>query len=164
MLISLFLPGCRPPSRTVCCCLSLSRISRHLALSKYNHEQGISAREQVYVVLTDVFSNHRVIMFSSTPTVVCWRYQILAHPRGWLGSILALRLSQVGSDPRTKLLPSSYLQTHLKILKAKKKKKESSWLFLFIDTGCGISLKSDGAGWWPCDVSRQLQLSLDLWG
>lgn len=75
-----------------------SKISRRPALSKYHHEQGVSVRERVSVCVLfsqKVSSFHRAIMFSSTPTVASWRYQILARPRGWLGSIPAQRPSQV---------------------------------------------------------------------
>lgn len=104
MLITLLWPGCRPPpptQRVVTCCLSLLRIWKQLTLSQDRHEWGISARKWARAALTDVFSIRRVITFSSTPTAASWRYQILARPRGWLGSTPAPRRSQVRSDLMT---------------------------------------------------------------
>lgn len=132
---------------------------------------GMSARERVRAILTDVFSIHRAIMFSSTPTAVSWRYQILARPRGWPGSIPALKPSQVYSDPLTDRLnyhlPSVSLENTWDVSQITKKKikklTKNSWLLLFIDTGCGMYLRFDRAGWCPCDVGTTPANCSSLW-
>lgn len=132
MLITLFWPGRRPrppTHRVVTCCLSPSGICSCFSSISMPSWLGNLCEGMVCALFSCMsFQFRRVIMFSSTPTAASWRYQILAHPRGWRGSTPARRLSQVRFDlPAARLnhprflfthQPSTILQVSVKLLKS----------------------------------------------